>query len=146
MSLRLDYGKVSPGAVKGMYGTNAYLDDAPINQVLRRLIDLRVSQINGCKYCIWLHSRQARDLGESEDRIAGVAEWRAAGCFSEAEQAAFAWTESVTRISDGVPPDDQYDALRVHFDDRQLVDLTATIANMNALNRVAISFRLEPPV
>lgn len=146
MTLRLDYGKVSPGAVEGMYGTNAYLDDAPIEQVLRRLVELRVSQINGCHYCIWLHARQARDLGETEARIQAVADWRGAGCFDEVESAAFAWAESVTRISDGVPPDDQFAALSAHFDDRQIVDLTAVIANMNALNRVAISFRLEPPV
>ena len=145
MTLRLDYGKVSPGAIAGMYGTNAYLDDAPIDQVLRRLVELRVSQINGCHYCIWLHSRQARDLGETEDRIQAVAGWRDAGCFDAAECAAFAWTESVTRISDGVPPDDRFAALGAHFDNRQVVDLTAVIANMNALNRVAISFRLEPP-
>ncbi|MFT5486779.1 MAG: AhpD family alkylhydroperoxidase [Paracoccaceae bacterium] len=145
MTLRLDYGKVSPGAAEGMYGTNAYLDDAPIDQVLRRLVELRVSQINGCHYCIWLHARQARDLGETEARIQAVADWRGAGCFDEAESAAFAWTESVTRISGGVPPDDQFAALGAYFDDRQIVDLTAVIANMNALNRVAISFRLEPP-
>ena len=74
-----------------------------------------------------------------------MAEWRAAGCFDEAECAALAWTESVPRILDGVPLDDQSAALGTHFDDRQIVDLTAVIANMNALNRVAISFRLESP-
>ena len=145
MTLRLDYGEVSPGAVKGMYGTNAYLDDAPIDQVLRRLVELRVSQINGCNYCIWLHARQARDLGETDARIDAVAGWRDADCFDAAERAAFAWTESVTRIADGVPSDDEFDGLGKHFDDRQIVDLTAVVANMNALNRVAISFRLEPP-
>lgn len=145
MTLRLDYGKASPGAVAGMYATNTYPDDAPIDQVLRRLVELRVSQINGCRYCIWLHSRQARDLGESVERIQAVADWRAAGCFDAAERAALAWTESVTSIADGVPSDDQFAALGRHFDDRQVVDLTAVIANMNALNRVAISFRLEPP-
>lgn len=144
-ALRLDYGKISPGAVKGMYDTSTYLDDASIDQVLRRQLELRVSQINGCHYCIWLHSRQLRDLGETEDRIQAVADWRSADCFDEAECAAFAWAESVTRISDGVPPDDQFAALGAHFDDRQMVDLTAVVANMNALNRVAISFRLEPP-
>lgn len=145
MTLRLDYGKVSPDAVKGMYATSDYLDDAAIGQVLRRLVELRVSQINGCYYCIWLHSRQLRDLGEAEDRIQAVADWRDADCFDPVERAVFAWTESVTHISDGVPSDNQFAALTAHFDDRQIVDLTATIANMNALNRVAISFRLEPP-
>ena len=145
MTLRLDYGKVSPGAVKGMYGTNAYLDDAPVDQILRRLVELRVSQINGCNYCVWLHARQERDLGEKDARVQAVADWHGAGCFTDAERAAFAWTESVTRISDGTPPDDEFEELGKHFGDRQVVDLTAVIANMNALNRVAISFRLEPP-
>lgn len=145
MTLRLDYGEVSPGAVKGMYGTNAYLDEAPVDQVLRRLVELRVSQINGCRYCIWLHARQASDLGETDARIRAVADWRGSGRFTDAECAAFAWTESVTRIADGVPSDDEFEALGKYFDDRQIVDLTAVIANMNALNRVAISFRLEPP-
>jgi AhpD family alkylhydroperoxidase len=106
---------------------------------------LRVSQINGCNYCIWLHSRQARDIGETEERIESMANWRELDCFSDAERAAFDWTESVTRISDGVPSSDQFAALNAYFDDRQIVDLTATAANMNALNRVGISFGLEPP-
>lgn len=145
MSLRIDYGKIAPDAAEAMYATNGYLDDSSIDQGLRRLIELRVSQINGCNYCIWLHSRQARELDEPEERIEGVANWRDADCYSDAERAAFAWTESVTRITDGTPPADQFAALKGHFDDRQIVDLTATAANMNALNRLGISFCLEPP-
>ena len=145
MSLRVDYGKIAPDAAKAMYATNRYLDDSSMYQRLRRLIELCVSQINGCSYCIWLHSRQAGELGEPEERIAGVANWRDADCYSDAEQAAFAWTESVTRIADGTPPAEQFAALQGHFDDRQIVDLTATAANMNALNRLGISMRLEPP-
>lgn len=145
MTLRVDYGKIAPDAANAMYATNSYLNDSPVDQGLRRLIELRVSQINGCNYCIWLHSRQARDLGEPDERIAGVADWRAADCYSDAERAAFAWTESVTQITDGTPPADQFAALQQHFDDRQIVDLTAMVANMNALNRLGISFCLEPP-
>lgn len=145
MTLRVDYGKAAPDAATAMYATNGYLDGCSIDQGLRRLVELRVSQINGCNYCIWLHARQARDLGESEDRIACMADWRAADCYSAAEQAAFAWTESVTRIAEGTPPDDRFAALREDFDDRQIVDLTVTVANMNALNRLGISFCLEPP-
>lgn len=145
MTLRVDYGKAAPDAANAMYATNTYLDDSPIDQGLRRMIELRVSQINGCNYCIWLHARQARELGEPEDRIAGVADWRTADCYSDAERAVFAWTESVTRITNGTPPADQFAALQEHFDDREIVDLTATAANMNALNRLGISFCLEPP-
>ncbi len=145
MTLRIDYGKIAPDAAKAMYATNAYLDDSLLDQGLRRMIELRVSQINGCNYCIWLHARQAGDLGESENRIAGVSNWQDANCFSDAERAEFAWTESVTRISDGTPPSDQFVALQAHFGDREIVDMTATAANMNALNRLGISFCLEPP-
>jgi AhpD family alkylhydroperoxidase len=80
--LRIEYAKVAPGAVKGMYAANAYFDSCSIPQTLRWLLELRVSQINGCSYCIWLHSKQLRELGETAgDRIAKLANWRAAACF-----------------------------------------------------------------
>jgi AhpD family alkylhydroperoxidase len=145
MSLRIDYARVAPDTLKAMYAANAALDTGSIDQTLRRLIELRVSQINGCTYCIWLHSKQARELGEAEDRIGGVESWRDADCYTDAERAAFEWTEAVTRIADGTPPDDQFAALGTYFDDRQIVDITATAANMNGLNRMGISFCLEPP-
>jgi AhpD family alkylhydroperoxidase len=143
--LRIEYAKVAPGAVKGMYAANAYFDSCSIPQALRRLLELRVSQINGCSYCTWLHSKQLRELGEAGDRIAKLANWRAATCFSDGERAAFEWAELATRISEGTPSDAAFAALREHFDDRQIVDITAIVANMNALNRMAVSFRLEAP-
>ena len=143
--LRVAYAKVAPGAVQGMYAANAYFDGCSVSQLLRRQVELRVSQINGCSYCIWMHSRQIKELGETEERLAAIAHWRAAQCFSDAEKAALDWAERVTRIADGAPSDAAFAALRHHFDDRQIVDLTAIIANMNALNRMAISFRLEAP-
>ena len=143
---RIDYGKVAPGAVKGMYAANAYFDGCSIPQTLRRLAELRVSQINGCSYCIWLHARQARALGEAEHRIAAIADWRSATCFSDPERAALHWTELVTRISAGGPSDDAFADMQRCFDERQIVDLTAIVANMNALNRMAVSFKLEAPV
>ena len=104
-----------------------------------------MSQINGCSYCIWLHSKQLRELGETGDRIAKLANWRTAACFGDGERAAFEWAELATRISEGTPSDAAFAALREHFDDRQIVDITAIIANMNALNRMAVSFRREAP-
>jgi AhpD family alkylhydroperoxidase len=142
---RIAYAKVAPGAVSGMYATNRYFDDCSIPQLLRRQVELRASQINGCSYCIWLHSRQLRELGETEARIAAIANWRAADCLGAATAAALQWTEVVTRIADGPPSDAAFTELRRHFEDRQIVDLTAVVANMNALNRMAISFRLEAP-
>lgn len=143
--LRIAYAKVAPGAVQGMYAANSYFDGASVSQVLRRQVELRVSQINGCSYCIWLHSRQLRELGDSDERIAGLNQWPSAACFNDAEKAALSWAELVTRIADAAPSDDAFADLRKHFDDRQIVDLTAIAANMNALNRMAISFRLEAP-
>lgn len=143
--LRIEYAKVAPGAVKGMYATNTYFDTCGIPQILRRLIELRVSQINGCSYCMWLHSKQLHDLGETDDRIAALGTWRTADCFGDNERAALDWTEIVTCIAKEMPPDSAFAALREHFDDRNIVDMTAIIANMNALNRIAISFRLEAP-
>ena len=107
-SLRIDYPKVAPGAVRGMFATNTYLDDCSIGQVLRRLVELRVSQMNGCTYCIWLHGRQLCDLGEAEARIAALAEWRSANLFDDAERAALEWAEAVTEIAAEAPSDSLY--------------------------------------
>ena len=107
------------------FATNTYLDDCSIGQVLRRLVELRVSQMNGCTYCIWPHGRQLSDPGEAETRIAAL--------------------EAVTEIATKAPSDSLYEALRGHFEDRQIVELTAIVANMNALNRMAISFQHEAP-
>jgi AhpD family alkylhydroperoxidase len=139
------YAKVAPGAVQGMYAANSYFDGCSIPQLLRRQVELRVSQINRCSYCIWLHSRQIKELGETEERLTAIEHWRAAPCLSDVEKAALDWAEFVTRIADGAPPDAAFAALRHHFEDRQIVDLTAVIANMNSLNRMAISFQLEAP-
>lgn len=142
---RIQYKTVAPDALKGMYAANAYFDRCSVAQPLRRLVELRVSQINHCSYCMWLHARQMRELGEAEAKIAAVEQWPGSEAFSSAERAALAWTEAVTRIPEGTPSDDCYAALRRHFDERQSVDLTAIAANMNALNRIAVSMRLEAP-
>jgi AhpD family alkylhydroperoxidase len=142
---RLDYGAAAPKALAAMLRTNAYLDKASLPQILRRLVELRVSQINKCSYCIWLHAKQADDLGESKERIAAIEHWQNASCFDAAERAAFAWTEAVTRIAEDTPSDALYKALFDHFTDEQVVDLTAAISSMNAMNRLAISFRHEAP-
>lgn len=144
-SMRIDYGEVAFGAIEGMLATNTYLDTCSIEQILRRLIELRVSQINGCTYCIWLHRRQLSALGETDDRLSALAEWSASDQFDDAERAALEWAEAVTKITEGAPSDRLFEALQAHFEDLQIVDLTATAAGMNALNRMAISFRHEAP-
>lgn len=139
MVQRLDYTRIAPDAVKGMYTANAYFDTCSVDQRLRRMIELRVSQINGCDYCIGLHRKQALALGESETRLGALSAWRRSDTFSDNERAAIEWAEAITHLHDRAPSDEQFAALTSHFDAIQSADLTAIIANMNALNRMAIS-------
>jgi AhpD family alkylhydroperoxidase len=97
------YAKVALGAAQAMYAANSYFDGCSISQLLRRLVELRASQINGCSYCIFLHSRQIKELGETGERLAAIEHWRAALCLNDAERAALEWAEFVTRIADGAP-------------------------------------------
>jgi AhpD family alkylhydroperoxidase len=107
------------------------------------MIKLRASQINGCAYCIDMHWKDARAVGESEQRLYGLDAWREAPYYTDRERAALEWTEALTDVTDGHAPDAVYDAVRGHFSDKELVDLTWAIAAINAWNRVAIAFRSE---
>jgi AhpD family alkylhydroperoxidase len=141
----MEYRDIAPGAVEALAGLNAYSDGCAIPEGLRRLIEIRVSQINGCRYCIWVHRRQALAAGESEARVGGLETWRETTLFTESERAALAWAESVTHIAESQAPEDEYQNLRTHFDEKEIVDLTFIVISMNAWNRLAISFRREPP-
>ena len=143
MTLRLEYRTVAPEAVRALSAVNSYIAQSSIDPALRRLVEVRTSQINGCGYCIQVHRRQALELGESPQRLAALETWRKSALFSERERAALAWTEAVTLIAATGAPDQDYDALRGHFDDKEIVDLTFVIMSMNAWNRLAISFRRE---
>ena len=143
MTQRLDYHKISPDGVKGLFGGHAHM----IKAVPRPLLDLlwlRVSQINGCAYCVDLHSRDARKAGVGERRLYNVATWHESPFFTPRERAAFAWAESLTLVSETHAPDADYDAVRQHFTDKEVVDLTYAIALMNALNRLGVGFRNRP--
>ena len=117
---------------------------ASLDGRLRVLVQLRVSQINGCVYCVDLHSRQARDAGESQQRLDCLAAWQECPFFSQAEHAALAWAEAVTDISKTHAPDENYQTLRRFYSDQQIVDLTLVISLMNAWNRLAIGMRRLP--
>jgi AhpD family alkylhydroperoxidase len=110
-----------------------------LEAVLLDLVRLLASRLNGCEYCIKLHSAELRKLNEPETRIAGVVEWRGAGAYTQRERAAFAWTEALTNIQDGHAPDAVYDEVRAHFSDVETVNLTLAITTINAWNRLAIS-------
>lgn len=139
---RIDYTAVNPKAIGGLLAINNHM--ASIDSKLRALIELRVSQINGCAYCVDLHASQAREEGESQQRLDCVAAWRECPFFDASERAAFAWAEAVTMLPDTHAPDTLYGELRNHFSDLQIVDLTLIIATMNAWNRLAVGFRHRP--
>ncbi|NKB52786.1 MAG: carboxymuconolactone decarboxylase family protein [Rhizobiaceae bacterium] len=145
MTLRMEYRTVAPGAVEALTGLNRYSDTCSISQRLRRLIEVLVSQINGCTYCIDVHSKQSILLGEPQERIDALAQWQAATLFSVAEIAAFAWAESVTNINMGDESDARFEKLKDHFSEVEIVDLTFIVLSMNAWNRLAISFGREAP-
>lgn len=141
MEQRLDYSKTSPDGIGILRQLEGYLKNAGLEPELVELVKLRASQINGCAYCIDMHTKDARSHGESEQRLYGVTAWRETPFYSERERAALAWTESVTRISADQVPEEIYQQVKQHFTERELVDLTLAVIAINSWNRLAISFR-----
>lgn len=141
MSSRIDYYKVAPDAVKAMMSLEGYVNKCGLEKLLLELVKLRASQINGCEYCVKVHSADARKAGESEERINAVATWRDSSVFNEREQAALAWTEAVTLLPETHAPDDIYQEVLKHFNEKETVDLTIAIITINSWNRLAVSFR-----
>lgn len=145
MSQRINYNAVSPAGMKALGAVYAYVRQSGLPARLVDLVFLRVSQINGCAYCIDTHSRDLLRAGLPVEHLVLVAVWPEAGSiFDEQERAALAWAEVVTRLNDQGVPDDAFEAAAAAFGEKQLVDLTITIGLMNAYNRVAISFRATP--
>jgi len=136
--------KYTTKAYKGMEDLEAYLKESSLEEGLLHLIKLRASQINGCAYCLDMHWKDLRASGENEQRMYSLDAWRECPYYSERERAALAWTEAVTKISEGHAEDSLYDEVRKHFNDRELADLTVTVATINAWNRLAIASRMEP--
>jgi AhpD family alkylhydroperoxidase len=143
--MRLDYTKASPGGVRAFGSVYGYIAQSGLEDILVELVYLRVSQINGCAYCLDMHTRDLSKKGVSVQKLALVQAWREAGhLFSDREQAALAWAESVTRVADTHVPDDVFEATAAVFSEKELADLTMAISLMNAFNRLAISFRRAP--
>jgi AhpD family alkylhydroperoxidase len=139
--LRLPYYDLSKEALAGFAAVRTALKSSTLDGKLIELVFLRISQINGCSYCLHMHSKALRNGGESNERLDTLAGWRLSPHFSEAEKAALAWAESVTLIAATQTPDDVYLPLKNHFTDAQISDLTCAIALMNAYNRLAISMK-----
>lgn len=145
--MRLDYTKASPGGVKAFGSVYGYIQQSGLDSVLVELTYLRVSQINGCAYCLDMHTRDLVKKGVSVTKLALVQAWREAGAlFSAREQAALEWAESVTRVAQTHVPDDVFQRAATVFNEKELSDLTMAISLMNAFNRLAISFRRPPEV
>jgi AhpD family alkylhydroperoxidase len=144
MEGRIAMAKVAPGAYRAMLGLEEYLHQCGLEQTLIDLVKLRASQVNGCAYCIDMHWKDLRALGESEQRLYGLDAWEESPYYSDRERAALAWTEAVTNIRDGHVRDEVYEDVRKHFSEKELADLTLAVAAINAWNRLAISARTEP--
>jgi AhpD family alkylhydroperoxidase len=144
MKPRYNYAKAAPGTYHAMLGLEKYLHECSIEQPLLHLIKLRASQINGCAYCIDMHWKDLRALGETEQRLYGLDAWRESPYYTDRERAALMWTEAVTLVAGGQVDDLVYDAVKPHFSETELSDLTFAVATINAWNRLAISARTEP--
>jgi AhpD family alkylhydroperoxidase len=142
--MRLNYATIAPETTNALARVNAALLHAGLDKCLMDLLFLRVSQINGCAYCVDLHARDLRLSGESNERLDGLAGWRESPYFTEAEKAALEWAEALTQVDVTHAPDAAYEPLARQYDDKQVVNITYAIALMNAWNRVAIGFHRGP--
>ena len=140
-NLRLKYFDLSPELMSGFRAVKVGLENSVVEQKLIELVYLRVSQINGCAYCLNLHTNSLLKDGETQRRISEVAGWRVSDQFSEKEQAALNWAEQLTNISTSHADDESYEALKKVFSDKEISDLTFAISLMNGMNRLAISMR-----
>ncbi|WP_438865392.1 carboxymuconolactone decarboxylase family protein [Neptunicella sp.] len=147
MTMKLNYQQASPAAVNTLFGMEKYLagkvTKKELDDTLVELIKMRVSQINGCAYCLDMHSKDARAKGETEQRLYTLSAWRETPFFSQSEQAALAWAEALTRLASAHPQDKLLEDLRQHFTDTQITDLTLAICAINSWNRFAIGFGAE---
>lgn len=143
MQARIDVLKVSPAAIKTMLDMEAYLAKSSIERPLLHLIKMRVSQINGCAYCLDMHSKDARNEGETEQRLYLLNAWREAPFFSSRERAALAWAEALTLVSQTHVPDAAFEAARAEFSEAELVDLSLAIVAINGWNRLSVGFRAQ---
>ena len=142
MQQRLDYQNASPDALKAMLRLEQHTHQSGLSATLLELVKMRVSQLNGCAWCLDMHSKDARTMGETEQRLYLLSAWRDAPCYSASERAALAWTEAVTLVAKTQDVADPiYEDVRRHFDEQQLVDLTLAVIAINGWNRLNVAFR-----
>jgi AhpD family alkylhydroperoxidase len=144
-NFRLKYGQIAPLGLEKLRALEHYVNaDSGLEHILLELVKIRASQLNGCESCIRVHTAELRNAGESEERIAGVTEWRNSDAYTKRERAALSWTEVVTNIQDGHAPAAVYEEVRAVFSEAETVNLTLGIATINAWNRMAIALGSRP--
>ena len=143
MKSRIDVNRVSPQSIKALIALGAQVEASGLEPGLLRLVEMRASQINGCAYCLDMHSKDARVDGETEQRLYLLEAWRETSLYSARERAALAWTEAVTRVADTHVPDDVYEQASAQFKEHELVALTLGVVAINGFNRLNIAFRVE---
>ena len=144
METRINFLEKGQNAIKALYPIGSYLAKSSLAKPLLDLVDFRVSQINGCAFCLDMHSKDLRAAGESEQRLYTLDAWREAPFYTDRERAALAWAEAVTKLTDGNVADEVYETARKVFSEEELIDLTLAVASINTYNRLNIAFR--PPV
>jgi len=144
MEQRINLLEKGHGALKAILGLGLYLAKSPVEQKLLHLVELRASQINGCAYCLDMHSKDLRAEGETEQRLYMLEAWRESPQYTDRERGALAWTEAVTLINDGHVPDEVFEEVREQFSDEELIDLTLAICTVNSWNRLNVAFRTTP--
>jgi AhpD family alkylhydroperoxidase len=143
---RLDFRTAAPQAYAALSGVERYLQSCGLEKSLIELVKMRASQVNGCAFCLDMHSRDARQNGETEQRLYVLTAWRESPLYSPRERAALAWTECLTNIATEGAPDDAYEALETQFSPKEIVDLSVLIGQINLWNRLAIGVRAQHQV
>ena len=146
MQQRIDVARVSPAAYQAVSALQKYVDQSGLDAKLRELIKIRASQINGCAFCLAMHTRDARKLGETDERMHLLNARHEAPVYSERERAALGWIEAITLVTQGHVPDEAFETVREQFSEKEIVDLTAAAVAINTWNRIAIAFRIPPQV
>lgn len=141
MEQRINAYAKGQAALKSLYGIGAYLAKSSIEERLRNLIYFRVSQVNGCAYCLDMHSKDLRAAGETEQRLYMLDAWRESPVYTQRERAALAWAESVTSLHEGHVPDEVYEQAHAEFSEEELIDLTLAVIAINSYNRINVAFR-----
>lgn len=143
MKQRIDFQQYGNGIGKALYGLGAYLSKCSLDKNLLELVYFRVSQINGCAFCLDMHAKDLRAAGETEQRLYLTSAWRETDVYSERERAAFAWAEAVTKLTNNDVPDDVYETAAAQFSEQELMDLTIAVTTINTYNRLNVAYRVQ---